>query len=64
MRYSGEFLRISDDDLNGELPHHFEKDKPTYTALSGAIQTGVLLISQIGLLCVFGGTTRQLSFPV
>ena len=37
---SGDFLRVSDDDLNGELPHHFVKDKPTYTALSGAIQTG------------------------
>ena len=37
---SGAFLRVSDDNLNGELPHHFVKDKPTYTALSGAIQTG------------------------
>lgn len=31
---SGAFLRVSDDDLNGELPHHFVDDKPTYTALS------------------------------
>ena len=32
---SGAFLKP-----NGQLPHHFEKDKPTFTALSGATQTG------------------------
>lgn len=32
---SGSFLKS-----NGQLPHHFEKDVPTYTALSGATQTG------------------------
>lgn len=32
---SGAFLKP-----NGQLPHHFNKDVPTYTALSGATQTG------------------------
>lgn len=32
---SGAFLKP-----NGQLPHHFKKDVPTYTALSGATQTG------------------------
>ena len=32
---SGEFLKA-----NGQLPHHFVDDKPTFTALSGATQTG------------------------
>jgi len=32
---SGSFLKD-----NGQLPHHFTKDVPTYTALSGATQTG------------------------
>ena len=37
---SGEFLKISSDKFNGELPHHFEGDVPTFLALSGAVQTG------------------------
>ena len=37
---SGSFLKVSDDKFNGQLPHHFQGDKPTYTALSGATQTG------------------------
>ena len=37
---SGEFLKISGDKFNGELPHHFKGDVPTYLALSGAVQTG------------------------
>eukprot|EP00043_Microstomoeca_roanoka_P000963 m.30236 g.30236 ORF g.30236 m.30236 type:complete len:789 (+) comp10587_c0_seq1:120-2486(+) len=32
---SGAFLKP-----NGQLPHHFEYDQPTYVALSGATQTG------------------------
>jgi hypothetical protein len=32
---SGAFLKP-----NGQLPHHFVDDKPTYLALSGATQTG------------------------
>jgi hypothetical protein len=32
---SGAFLKP-----NGQLPHHFENDQPTYAALSGATQTG------------------------
>eukprot|EP00730_Choanoeca_flexa_P003156 TRINITY_DN11310_c0_g1_i3.p1 TRINITY_DN11310_c0_g1~~TRINITY_DN11310_c0_g1_i3.p1 ORF type:complete len:844 (+),score=181.87 TRINITY_DN11310_c0_g1_i3:336-2534(+) len=32
---SGAFLR-----QNGQLPHHFEKDQPTFIALSGETQTG------------------------
>lgn len=32
---SGAFLKS-----NGQLPHHFKKDVPTYSALSGAEQTG------------------------
>ncbi len=41
---SGAFLKQNatdpDDPSNGQLPHHFNKDKPTYLALSGATQTG------------------------
>jgi hypothetical protein len=35
LERSGDFLKP-----NGQLPHHFEKDVPTYLALSGATQTG------------------------
>jgi hypothetical protein len=37
---SGEFLRVADNSSNGQLPHHFAKDVPTFLALSGATQTG------------------------
>jgi hypothetical protein len=37
---SGAFLKVTNDKYNGQLPHHFEGSKPTYTALSGATQTG------------------------
>ena len=33
---SGAFLNQS----TGQVPHHFQKDQPTYLALSGATQTG------------------------
>ena len=37
---SGQFLKVSTDKFNGELPHHFKDDVPTFLALSGAVQTG------------------------
>mmetsp|Transcript_7353 Transcript_7353/g.14130 ORF Transcript_7353/g.14130 Transcript_7353/m.14130 type:complete len:167 (+) Transcript_7353:2-502(+) len=35
LERSGQFLKS-----NGQLPHHFDHDKPVYQALSGEIQTG------------------------
>eukprot|EP00040_Diaphanoeca_grandis_P026583 m.149250 g.149250 ORF g.149250 m.149250 type:complete len:880 (-) comp30646_c0_seq1:102-2741(-) len=42
MRQARDVVERSGDFLleNGQLPHHFVNDKPTYTALSGATQTG------------------------
>jgi hypothetical protein len=37
---SGAFLKVTADKFNGQLPHHFKDDVPTYLALSGATQTG------------------------
>jgi hypothetical protein len=40
VKRSGQFLKTTGDKFNGQLPHHFEGTNPTFTALSGATQTG------------------------
>ena len=40
VKRSGQFLKTTGDKYNGQLPHHFQGTKPTFTALSGATQTG------------------------
>jgi hypothetical protein len=40
VKRSGQFLKTTGDKFNGQLPHHFQGTTPTFTALSGATQTG------------------------